>query len=124
MALAALFVLVAVADVADADAVFAALADPTRWGSCSCSRRGDRRRETSGAPAGCRSAAEAVCTTSRRCARGRPRRVGASGREPRDRPTPAPLDEAAAWMAEVGTLWDARLDRSRPTSNRSPERGP
>ena len=32
-----------------------------------------------------------------------------NGRETRYRPTPAPLDEAAAWMAEVGTLWDTRL---------------
>ena len=31
------------------------------------------------------------------------------GREVRFRLTPAPLSEAAAWMAEVGAEWDVRL---------------
>ena len=37
-----------------------------------------------------------------------PRRAG---RETRYRLTPAPLEEAMAWMAEVGGAWDARLGR-------------
>jgi DNA-binding transcriptional ArsR family regulator len=32
-----------------------------------------------------------------------------AGREVRYRPTPAPLSEAAAWMADVGSQWDERL---------------
>ena len=32
-----------------------------------------------------------------------------SGREVLYRPTPAPMSEALAWMAEVGGAWDERL---------------
>ena len=32
-----------------------------------------------------------------------------SGREVLYRPTPAPMSEALAWMAEVGAQWDDRL---------------
>lgn len=32
-----------------------------------------------------------------------------SGREVRYRPTPAPMSEALAWMARVGSEWDERL---------------
>jgi DNA-binding transcriptional ArsR family regulator len=32
-----------------------------------------------------------------------------SGREVLYRPTPAPMSEAMAWMAEVGAQWDDRL---------------
>jgi DNA-binding transcriptional ArsR family regulator len=32
-----------------------------------------------------------------------------SGREVLFRPTPAPMSEAMAWMAEVGGQWDERL---------------
>ena len=32
-----------------------------------------------------------------------------SGREVLYRPTPAPMTEALAWMAEVGSQWDDRL---------------
>jgi ArsR family transcriptional regulator, cadmium/lead-responsive transcriptional repressor len=35
------------------------------------------------------------------------------GRERRFRLTPAPLSEAAAWMADVGAEWDQRLRRLR-----------
>jgi DNA-binding transcriptional ArsR family regulator len=34
-----------------------------------------------------------------------------SGRETRYRFTPAPLNEAASWMASVGADWDERLNR-------------
>ncbi len=34
-----------------------------------------------------------------------------AGRETRYRFTPAPLNDAASWMASVGAEWDARLDR-------------
>jgi DNA-binding transcriptional ArsR family regulator len=33
------------------------------------------------------------------------------GREHRYAPSPAPLADAARWMADVGAAWDARLDR-------------
>ncbi|MBA2629648.1 MAG: winged helix-turn-helix transcriptional regulator [Thermoleophilaceae bacterium] len=32
-----------------------------------------------------------------------------SGREVLYRPTPAPMSDAVAWMAEVGAQWDGRL---------------
>jgi DNA-binding transcriptional ArsR family regulator len=35
------------------------------------------------------------------------------GRETRYRLTPAPLDDAVRWMAEVGAAWDDRLERLR-----------
>ena len=36
-----------------------------------------------------------------------------SGRETRYRLTPGPLEDAVAWIAEVGEAWDARLDGLR-----------
>jgi DNA-binding transcriptional ArsR family regulator len=36
-----------------------------------------------------------------------------SGRETRYRLTPGPLEDAVAWIAEVGDAWDARLDALR-----------
>lgn len=36
-----------------------------------------------------------------------------AGRETRYRVTPAPLDEAVAWMTEVGARWDERLEALR-----------
>jgi DNA-binding transcriptional ArsR family regulator len=38
----------------------------------------------------------------------RPRRAG---RETRYAPTPEPLGDAIAWMADLGAQWDARLAR-------------
>ena len=35
------------------------------------------------------------------------------GREVRYRLTPAPLEGAATWLAEVGGAWDARIERLR-----------
>jgi DNA-binding transcriptional ArsR family regulator len=35
------------------------------------------------------------------------------GRETRYRLTPAPLDDAVRWMAEVGAAWDDRLAKLR-----------
>src|SRR5687768_6395182 len=39
-----------------------------------------------------------------------------SGREVLYRPTPAPMSEAMAWMAEVGAQWDGQLAASGRTS--------
>ena len=62
-----------------ADAVFAALSDPTRRGLYAL-------------------LAGAGLVATRR-----------SGREVLYRPTPAPMSEALEWMAEVGSQWDDRL---------------
>jgi DNA-binding transcriptional ArsR family regulator len=92
----------------DADAVFAALADPTRRGIFRVLAEGgaDTASELARVLPITRQAvskhlaalAEAGLVASER-----------RGRETRYRPTPAPLDDAAAWMTEVGALWDARL---------------
>jgi len=36
-----------------------------------------------------------------------------AGREHRHRLTPGPMDDAALWMADVGSRWDRRLDDLR-----------
>jgi hypothetical protein len=41
-----------------------------------------------------------------------------AGRAMRFRATPAPLNDAIAWMAEVGGQWDARLERLRVATQR------
>jgi DNA-binding transcriptional ArsR family regulator len=38
-------------------------------------------------------------------------RATRSGRETRYQVTPEPLGDAVAWMVEVGSQWDARLER-------------
>jgi len=94
--------------VADADAVFAALADPTRRGILLV---------LAGGTAGTASELARTLPISRQAVSKHLAALSEAGlveserngRETRYRPTPAPLDEAAAWMAEVGTLWDARL---------------
>ena len=43
-----------------------------------------------------------------------------SGREVLYRPTPAPMSEALAWMAEVGAQWDDRLARARAAAGARP----
>lgn len=91
-----------------ADAVFAALGDPTRRQVLSAlGRRGEASatdlarslpvtRQAVQKHLGVLSAASLVAT----------RRVG---REVLYRPTPAPMSDAMAWMAEVGSQWDSRL---------------
>jgi DNA-binding transcriptional ArsR family regulator len=44
------------------------------------------------------------------------------GREVLYRPTPAPMSEALAWMAEVGAQWDDRLAALERQLARGPER--
>jgi DNA-binding transcriptional ArsR family regulator len=46
-----------------------------------------------------------------------------SGREHRYVPSPAPLADAARWMADVGAAWDARLDRLANRSATTRRRG-
>jgi DNA-binding transcriptional ArsR family regulator len=94
--------------MADPDAVFAALADPTRRGIYRALAGGGADTASDlarGLPISRQAVskhlaalAEAGLVASER-----------SGRETRYRPTPEPLADAAAWMTEVGTLWDDRL---------------
>ncbi|HEY6779860.1 MAG TPA: metalloregulator ArsR/SmtB family transcription factor [Thermoleophilaceae bacterium] len=104
------------------DAVFAALADPTRRQLLSLlDQRGEATatdlarelpvtRQAVQKHLGLLSGAALVATRR-------------SGREVLYRPTPAPLSAAVAWMAEVGSQWDGRLAalehqlaRGRPTT--------
>ncbi len=94
------------------DAVFAALADPTRRAVLQAVARADSRTATELAAAmpvsrqalvkHLQQLADAGLVTAER-----------RGRERRYRITPAPLTDAMAWMADVGSAWDARLDRLR-----------
>jgi DNA-binding transcriptional ArsR family regulator len=94
--------------MADPDAVFAALADPTRRGIFRTLADGGADTASDlarGLPISRQAVskhlvalAEAGLVASER-----------TGRETRYRPTPEPLADAAAWLTEVGSLWDARL---------------
>jgi DNA-binding transcriptional ArsR family regulator len=94
--------------VADADAVFAALADPTRRGILRVLAGGgaDTASELARALPISRQAVAKHLAALAEAGLVEPVR---SGRETHYRPTPEPLDDAAAWMDEVGALWDARL---------------
>jgi DNA-binding transcriptional ArsR family regulator len=91
-----------------ADAVFAALSDGTRRGLLA---RLGRQGETSatdlarGLPVS-RQAVQKHLGTLAGAGLVAARR---SGREVLYRPTPAPMTDALAWMAEVGGQWDDRL---------------
>lgn len=94
------------------DPVFAALADPTR-------REVLRRVAEAG---GCTATQLAGALPVSRQAVVKHLQVLAAaglvdaerhGREQRYRLTPGPLDEAVAWIAEVGAAWDDRLARLR-----------
>jgi DNA-binding transcriptional ArsR family regulator len=92
----------------DADAVFAALADPTRRGIY---------RELASGRADTASALARTLPISRQAVSKHLAALADAGlvaseregRETRYRPTPEPLRDVTAWMAEVGALWDARL---------------
>jgi DNA-binding transcriptional ArsR family regulator len=94
--------------VANADAVFAALADPTR--------RGIYRELASGRADTASALARTLPITRQAVSKHLAALADAGlvesqrdGRETRYRPTPEPLRDATAWMAEVGALWDTRL---------------
>ena len=94
------------------DAVFSALADPSRRfvaRDARGARHGDADRAR-GRPAG---DPPGGGQAPRRAARGRARRGARAGRETRYALTPAPLASAAEWIEEVGAAWDARLDALR-----------
>ena len=92
-----------------ADAVFAALADPTRRAVIgrlareplsASARAGELRVSRQAVAKHLAALSRAGLVTARR-----------EGRETRYRLTPEPLDEAMAWMARAGGAWDERLAR-------------
>jgi len=96
--------------VPDLSDVFAALADPTRRAVVHALTAEDEVT-ASGLASGLPMTRQAVAkhlAALERAGLVAPRRAG---RETRYRLTPAPLEEAMAWMAEVGGAWDARLGR-------------
>jgi len=94
------------------DAVFAALADPTR--------RAVMRALSEGGPVTATRLAAELPVSRQAVAKHLEALADAGlaqgerlGREKRYRLTPAPLAEAAAWIASVGGEWDARLEALR-----------
>lgn len=94
--------------MADADAVFTALADPTRRGIYRELARG-RADTASTLAASLPISRQAVAKHLAALAEAGLVESAREGRETRYRPTPAPLRDASDWLAEVGELWDARL---------------
>ena len=91
-------------------AVFAALADPTRRQVVHSLSR--EQAVTASGLAGelpmTRQAVAKHLTALERAGLVSPRR---EGRETRYRLTPEPLEQAIAWMADVGARWDSSLER-------------
>ncbi len=104
---------------ADVDAVFAALADPTRRAVMAdvAARGSATATELAAERAVTRQAVAKHLATLTDAGLVAPERTG---RETRYRPTPEPFTDAIAWMAEVGGRWDERLRRleRRATSGR------
>jgi DNA-binding transcriptional ArsR family regulator len=92
------------------DSVFAALADPVRRGVLA-TLAGGATVTASGLAAELPITRQAVAkhlAALQRAGLVQPRRVG---RETRYAFSPAPLEDANAWMADVGARWDQRLQR-------------
>jgi DNA-binding transcriptional ArsR family regulator len=101
--------------------VFAALADPTRH-EVVASLRDQGEVTASGLAAGLPMSRQAVAkhlAALERAGLVEPRRAG---RETRYHLTPEPLEDAMAWMAEVGGAWDARLTRLQRRAGRPSRR--
>jgi DNA-binding transcriptional ArsR family regulator len=99
------------------DAVFAALADPTRRAllqSLSAQPELTASRLAGELPI-TRQAVTKHLTALHRAGLVRSRR---EGRETRYEVTPAPLADAVGWMAEVGGRWDERLGRLAARASR------
>lgn len=92
----------------DQQAVFAALADPTRRAVLRSIASGEASTATELAA---RLPISRQAVTKHLASLQRAYLVDAhrSGRETRFEATPAPLAEAIGWMTEVGAQWDARL---------------
>jgi DNA-binding transcriptional ArsR family regulator len=108
----------------DVDAVFAALADPTRreiLQRMSASQETTATELAAGLPIS-RQAVAKHLTALREAGLASAHR---EGRETRYAPTAAPLNDAIAWMTSVGADWDERLARlatraRRPGAPRAP----
>jgi DNA-binding transcriptional ArsR family regulator len=94
------------------DAVFAALADPTRRRVVRCLAEGGAATATELAG---RFPISRQAVVKHLSALGQAGLVEAEreGREVRYRLTPAPLNDAVGWMSAVGAQWDDRLARLR-----------
>ena len=99
-------------------AVFAALADPTRRQVVASLAR-DRAVTASGLAGELPMTRQAIAkhlAALERAGLVAPRR---EGRETRYRLTPEPLDDAIAWMTEVGARWDRSLERLSERARRA-----
>lgn len=89
-------------------AVFAALADPTRREVLRAVASGEANTATELA-AQLPISRQAIAKHLDQLRRAQLVDAHRAGRETRFEATPAPLTDAMAWMAEVGAHWDARL---------------
>ena len=94
---------------ARADAVFTALADPTRRGPDRDALARWRGAPSAGSPPACRSHARRWPSTSPRCARPSWSARSASAGTTVYELQPEPLAEATRWIEKVGAEWDERL---------------
>ena len=97
-----------IADGDQAQAVFAALADPTRRAVLRSVANGEASTATE-LSARLPVSRQAVAKHLALLERARLVDAQRAGREVRFRATPGPLDEAIEWMASVGDQWDERL---------------
>ncbi len=103
--------------------VFAALADPTRRQVVASLSGAGAEVTASGLAGGLPMTRQAVAkhlAALERAGLVEPRRAG---RETRYRLTPEPLEEAMAWMAQVGGEWDERLSRLSRLAERDRDGG-
>jgi DNA-binding transcriptional ArsR family regulator len=100
-----------------ADEVFTALSDPTRRQVLSLVAEGRAQTATELAAA-LPVSRQAVAKHLAVLEEARLVDAQRAGRAMRFRATPAPLNDAIAWMAEVGGQWDARLQRLRAATER------
>jgi DNA-binding transcriptional ArsR family regulator len=106
---------------AQVDTVFAALADPTRRGLLETLAHGQpvsSSRLASELPISRQAVEKHLAVLGRAGLVARTR----SGREALYELTPAPLGDAASWMAGVGAEWDGALARLRRTVEREKRR--
>ena len=95
--------------IAGADAVFGALADPTR--RALLSRVAEHPATATELAGGLPITRQAVVKHLGALADAGLLERERAGREVRYRVTPAPLSDAVSWIAEVGAQWDERLAR-------------
>jgi DNA-binding transcriptional ArsR family regulator len=102
----------------DLGALFAALADPTRR-QVIRSLSGAKPVTASGLAAELPITRQAIAKHLGALERAGLVEPHREGRETRYRLTPEPLDEAIAWMADVGARWDRSLERLSERARRA-----